>query len=65
MTLNRNVLRIISLVESENDVITNADDEMTNNRMGRDVQKYFHSKKRSSWWKSQIEILIGSSLMQE
>ena len=35
MSLDRNVFRVILITETENDDMTNTDDEMTNKRMGR------------------------------
>ena len=42
MSLDRNVFHVILVTETENEDMTNTDDEMLNKRMGRDVQKYLY-----------------------
>ena len=42
MSLDRNVFRVILVTETENDDMTNTDDEMTNKRLGTDIQKYLY-----------------------
>ena len=54
MSLDCNDLRVLFIPKSEYDDMTNTDDEMTNKRMGRNVQKYLCLRIRSRERESMI-----------